>query len=262
MSQIVRRVKETLITDNAAGDSLPERIHPGNGISVRSRLSLGIDPKLRIAWNVDVRYWHEGYTLMVFHSTSSFSPKKYPDDLNLHGQLIIEATHDAERVEHPPEGTHFYTFVLHKPGFLGLWETNSLVRFSETIPTAKIAIGRLEDKRRLEDLLQRHELDEIEYEVQLNDAKIRLHHSRQKLAQLDKPAKAPASRAEALIAEELAGIEAILLAFSAKRQKVEELKQDPRFTKLSKPEQKTVLKEIEDRLDAAEISARREMHKS
>jgi hypothetical protein len=54
----------------------------------------------------------------------------------------------------------------------------------------------------------------------------------------------------------------MLLAFAAKRRKVEELKKDPRFTGLPIPDQDELLNEIDGRLDAAELSARREMHKS
>jgi hypothetical protein len=262
MDRIVRRTSQLPQHGDTAADSLAERTHRGKGLSVTSQLSLGISPKIHIAWNVDRDCWQAGFSLMVFHSTSGFSPEKYPDDLNRHGRLIVETTHDDGYEEQPSEGTHFYTFLLHKRGFLGLWETHSLVRFSETVPTAKIAIGRIKDKMELEDLLRRHELDQIEFEAKLDEAKIRRHQSSRKLAELDKPTKAPANAAEAMIADELAHIDAMLLAFAAKRRKVEELKKDPRFTQRLKPEQDDLLNEIDGRLDAAELSARREMHKS
>jgi hypothetical protein len=226
---------------------------------VSSQVSLGIEPRLLLSWAIIPRYWQQGYSLMVFHSTSGFSPEKYPDDLNRHGQLIIETNQDAMRDVRPPEGTHYYTFLLHKKSFLGLAEKMSILRFSETIPSAKVAIGRIRDKLDLEDMRRKHELAEIEHESNVIDAELRRMHSRRKFAEATDPSLQKRSGAGAIIENELADIDAIVETLFAKRTRVAELKRDPRFRKLSRHEKQIVLTRIEERLDAAEITARREM---
>ena len=61
-----------------------------------------------------------------------------------------------------------------------------------------------------------------------------------------------------MIAEEMETIDAMVEAMFAKRRKVSDLKKDERFRKLSRKERDAVLERIAERLDAAEISARRE----
>ena len=195
----------------------------------------------------------------MFHSTTGFCPERYPDDLNRHGQLIIETNGDAWREERPEEGTHYYTFLLHKRGFLGLAESVSILRFSEAIPSARVAIGRLRNVEELEQLRRRHELGDIVHEAEMNEAEIRRLRSRDRLASAEGKS---GSGVDELIAEELRAVDAAVEAMFAKRQKIRDLKQDPRFLKLPKREQKAVLKQVRDRLDAGEISARREMHDS
>jgi hypothetical protein len=94
MGNLVRRVapesKEIVGPDNPLA-----RLHRGVGIFLESRLSLGVEPTLQLSWVIVPSYWRAGFTLMVFRSSSGFSPEKYPDDLNGHGQLIIETSRDA-----------------------------------------------------------------------------------------------------------------------------------------------------------------------
>jgi hypothetical protein len=262
MSHIVRRTDQTPVTRDG-GNALPTRRHQAAGIFIESQLTLDVEPRLHIAWAVIPRYWSKGYTLMVFRSTTGFSPEKYPEDLNKHGQLIIETNRDAFHDECPEEGTHYFTFVLHKKVLLGLTEKISILRFSETVPSAKVAIGRIKDQIDLQSMLQRHELDQIEHQANIFDANLRLIHSRRKHEETTNPPQPKkAARNDNPITEEIAAVDVMLEAFVAKRQKLEALKRDPKFKNLSRKEQKAVIDTIEQRLDAAELSARREMRGS
>jgi hypothetical protein len=258
MGQLVRRAVQPLAaTENE--DQLPEKKHSGGGIFVTSQVALGIEPKLFLSWAVLPSHWAKGYTLLVFHSMSGFSPEKYPEDLNKHGRLIIETVQDDWREERPEEGSHYYTFVLHKRGFLPLWEKVAVLRFSETIPSARIAIGRIRNKLELEEMRRRHEIDEIEHEAKVNEAQVRRLRSREQLASAEQP-KAAERNVDRIVSDEMRGIEAVVEALLAKHQKIAELKRDPRFKKLSRAEKQAVIDRIETRLDAGEISARREMN--
>jgi len=227
---------------------------------IESQLTLDIEPALNLTWCVTPSYWKKGFTLMIFWTTSGFSPEKYPDDLNRHGQLIVETAKDDSYQTRPEEGTHYFTFLLHKSGFLGLSEKIALVRFSETVPSAKVGIGRIKDKIELQSMLRRHELDDIEHEAKLNEAELRLIRSRKNLEDADGLRKA--SGGDEIINREIGAIDAILETYVAKREKLKSLKRDPRFKKLTPTERKAVIDTIEERLDAAEISARREMRGS
>src|SRR5437016_10662975 len=179
VGNIVRRVPQTPAQHEPASDLLPAKTHSAGGVCVRSQVALGIEPKLFLSWAVPASYWSAGYNLLVFHSISGFCPEKEPEDLNRHGQLIIETNRDASYEGHPDEGTHFYTFLLHKKIFFGWFEDpTAIVPFSETIPSARVAIGRIRNKLELEEMRRRHELGEIEHEARLDEAELRRMHSR------------------------------------------------------------------------------------
>jgi hypothetical protein len=258
---IVRRVAAQTPAPARDDDLLPARIHRAGGIFVSSQLSLGIDPRLFLSWAVLPRYWAAGHTLLVFRSTSGFCAERHPDDLNRHGALIVETAADDRHEERLAEGTYYYTFVLHKNCLLGLAEKVSVLRFSETIPSAKVAVGRIKDRIDLQDMLQRHELDEIEHEAKLNEAKVRRIQSRQSLEASETAASEKRQRrgADDVITKELADIDVRIEAAVARIEKIEELKRDPKFLRLSRREQREIVRRIEERLDAAEVSARREM---
>jgi hypothetical protein len=260
MGQIVRRVSQTPVTADQRENLLPERIHRGSGMFVKSQVELGIEPKLYLSWAVIPSNWAKGYTLLVFHSMSGFSTERYPDDLNRHGQLVIETAQDETRVIHPAEGTHYYSFILHKKCLLGFAEKMAVLRFSESVPSAAVAIGRIRSKLEFEEMIRRHELGGIEHEAKLNEAEFRRLRSEERLVDARKPSsKARPTGTDAVVAEELAGIDAILAAVFARRKKTEDVKNDPRFQKLSRREQKEILDRIKTRLDAGEVSARRDL---
>lgn len=260
MSHIVRRVTEKPTHVVNAADLVPARSHRAGGIFVESQLALGIEPKLFLSWSVMPRYWSKGYSLMVFRSVTGFCPEKFPADLNLHGQLIIETTHDDRYEEHPAEGTYYYTFLLHKRTFFGLGEKMSLVRFSETIPSAKVGIGRISDRVELKELLRRDELGDIQHEAALDEAALRRLQSKRNLdnATNPPPKPSPAVGANTVVTEELGAIDAIVEAVIARRKKMQDLEKDPRFQSLTPTERKKILKMIRERLDEGEMSARRE----
>jgi hypothetical protein len=255
VSQIARRAVQTSIETTDAPDLLPAKRHSSDGIFVESQLMLGIEPKLHLSWAVVPRYWHEGYTLLVFHSMSGFCPERYPDDLNRHGQLIIETRRDDWRDVRPSEGTHFYTFLLHKKSLFGLREYVSVLRLSETIPSAHVALGRIKDKLQLEEMRRRHELEGIEHEARLHEAEIRRIRSRAKLALSQEP---QSHKRGGIIDEELASIDAMVEAVIAAEKKIQELKRDPKFKRLSQEKRAAILQHIEARLDPGEISAQEE----
>ena len=109
--------------------------------------------------------WAKGYTLMAFRNDTGFlQHEKNPEYLTLHGDMFIETNRDGYHQERPEEGTVYYTFVLHRKVFFGLVDDSRVVRFSETIPSAKVGIGRIRDQVDLQSLLQKYELGNIEHE--------------------------------------------------------------------------------------------------
>jgi hypothetical protein len=192
-----------------------------------------------------------------------FCPTKHPDDLNLHGRLIIETREDATFTHVPEEGSHFFTFVLHKKVLFGLREKMSILRFSETVPSAKVAIGRIRDRIELQDMLQHHELGKIEHQANRNEQELRRILSQRKLEEFRNPTvKATESRIDPSIREDLEDIDAIIEGFLAKKRKLTELEKSSEFQRLSPQERETVKERINERFDPAEISARREMRRS
>jgi hypothetical protein len=177
MNHIVRRTSKNSEVQQTV-EALPARSHRSDDITVASQLSLGVEPRLSLAWRVTPWCWRSGFTLLVFRSMTGFSAERRPEDLNKHGQLIIETKEDGVLEEVPQEGSHFFTFVLHKKILLGLSEMVSVLRFSETVPSAKVAIGRIRDQIELQEMLERHEVGEIEHEAKRDEAKVRRIRSR------------------------------------------------------------------------------------
>jgi hypothetical protein len=123
-----------------------------------------------------------------------------------------------------------------------------------------VAIGRITHQIELQEMLQRHEIGQIDHEAKLIEARLRSMAARHKLEESLNPSKPKSlSGADAIIAEELAEIDAMVSALVTKSDKIQDLERDPRFQRLTEEERKTVIDRIEARLDAAEVSARREM---
>ncbi len=264
MANIVRRDGgSALVQDSAAPRAgvLPVRTHHGDGIFVESQLSLGVEPTLHLAWAIVPSYWRKGFTLLVFRSSNGFSPEKHPEDLNRHGQLVIETTCDGRHTERPEEGSHYFTFLLQRRCFFGLVENIAMVRFSECVPSAKVGLGRIRDQIDLQAMLQKHEIDGIEHEARLNEAQLRLIQSRRRIKEAVEPS-VPIKNRNDVIAHESEAVDVIMEAFVARREKLQAIRRDPKFKKLKPAERQAIIDAIEERLDPAEITARREMRGS
>lgn len=261
MSHIVRRVQQTPAIGSAEGTI---HVHRAGGMLVESNVIVDIQPGIKLSWCIEPPLWTAGFTLMVFRNTSGFHTDNFTTHLPMHGQLIIEADHDGVHEEHPAEGTYYYTFVLYRKMFLGLVERQQVLRFSETVPSAKVGIGRIKDKIELEELLQRHELGQINHATNVNEAEIRRIRSTDQLEKARNPPQIKDKRSVSenpLIADELSVIDAIVEAAIVKQKKLNELKDDPRFSALPPTVRKRVRQKIKRRLDSGEMSARHERRK-
>jgi hypothetical protein len=257
VNQIVRRVNDN---HALAGESerQPTQIRRVKEMIVSSTRSLGIDPKVHLTWNVLPWYWNKRFRLLVFRSNTGFCPEENPEDLNRHGHLIIQTTHDGEHLEQPGEGTFYYTFLLHKPGWLR--EKMSIARLAETIPSAKVAIGRIRDRVEFQELMQGSELGAIEHQAKLNEATVRLARSIEKVKGISSQMQSEKNQSKPrdILDERLQAADALISLYAAKRKKLEALENDPTFRALDPKEQQKVRDKIDQLLDPGEISAGRE----
>jgi len=261
MNSPVRRVSQT--PQIASGDVLPAKPYQSDAMFVESRLSLGIEPSLRLSWSVLPKFWSKGFTLMLFRNNKSFG-EKYPTNLSRHGDLIMEAKRDGIHEERLPEGTFFYTFVLHKKTLFNLSENVEVLRFSETIPSAKVALGRIKDQMELEELRQKCELSPHLHEERLYEAQLRAQNARKKFesANETKSQHKPLNHADPVLAAELSAIDNFIDVLVANQSKHDAVRRDPRFQSLTPEAQEAVLRKIAERLNPGEISARQERRRS
>jgi len=261
----VRRVSSGLIRatedDGAiqnADDVLPPVARRKDGLSVTSQKCLGVDPRILLSWQADFRYWSEGYRLLGFRSATGFAPEQHPEKLADHGQMILEETADGCLEERLSEGTHFYTFVLYRRKFLGLFENMSVVRFSETIPSARVAIGRIEDQRKLQQLQEDCELHGIKSQLAKNEALIALHQSNKKLAALtetkqdDSLDEQVRREVESIVRKKLKRAMTRVELVVALQDVQKRLKRNPAWKKLARQEQDRLLQVIIGDLDSQE----------
>jgi hypothetical protein len=256
MGNVVRRTDDSL--QEHSGNYVPMRVHEIGELKVESHLSLGVEPTLRIIWSVPSYVWAKGYTLMAFRNDTGFWYEKNPEMLTLHGDMIIETNRDGYYQEHPEEGTVYYTFVLHRKVLFGLVDDSRVVRFSETIPSAKVGIGRIRDQVDLQSLLQKYELDNIEHEAKRNEAEVRVIHSRKRLKDVKAPPPPKKKAVDAVVQDEIEHVDAMLEAAIAKGELLQSIKKNPKFKKLSPTERKEILDAVEERFNPGELSARRE----
>jgi hypothetical protein len=264
MKSTVRRVDNALALANntaieKADECLPAVMHRKEGLSVISQRNLGPDPSVLLTWSVDKWHWAKRCRLMGFRSASGFAPDQDPKDLSAHGQMILEEVSDGSLEERLPEGTYFYTFVLCQPIILGIWETTtSVVRFSETIPSAKTAIGRIEDRLRLEQLKEDHELHGIKRQIAKNEAILALHRSNQKLAALTEPKREDSleedvrREVESIVRKKLKKAMTRVELLAALRDVEKRLKRNPTWKKLDADQRDRLLADIVADLDTDE----------
>lgn len=263
MEQIARRVNGLAGNFNQTAlqqgdDYLPAVERKTEGLTVTSQKTLGANPGVLLMWTVNPRYWIDGYRLLGFRSTTGFAPELYPKDLTAHGQMILEETADGTLDERLPEGTHFYTFVLHRQQLFGWWETMSVVRFSESIPSVRTAIGRIEDRLKLQQLQEDHQLREVRAQIAANEVAIALHRSQQKLAELLAPK--PDDSIEAQVKREVEGVVRKKLKKAMTRVELlvalqdvqRQLKRNPIWKKLDPKQREQLLEDVLKDLDAGE----------
>jgi hypothetical protein len=132
------------------------------------------------------------------------------------------------------------------------------VRFSESVPSAKTAIGRIEDVAKLEQLQEDHQLRRVRSETAANEAEIALYRSRQKLEELQKTKRDDSLEAQvrrSVEAEVRKRMETAMgrIEFAAALKDVrQQLLASAAWKKLSVEEQEKLSAEIADDLDAAE----------
>jgi hypothetical protein len=257
MSQIVRRVQEPLAHQNDFQTPIERK---GEKLTIRTQKCLGVQPHLLIEWEVPYHHWSEGFKLLGFRSNSGFASDTKPKDLSAHGQLILEETANGSRQECLPEGTYYYTFLLRKKCMFHS-DFTIPVRFSETIPSAKTAIGRIEDQMRLTALQEELELRPMTSEVVRNEAEIKLLRSREALAKI----KAPIVHDDSLetsvrrdvgqrVNKALRKAHTILEMRLQEVELLKQLKKDLRWRNLSRQQQDQILKDIAEALDSDEAN--------
>lgn len=75
MGNIVRRVESSLSSSLSGEEFLPPVLRRDGSLTVTSRKCLGVQPQVLIEWQSPFELWRTGYKLMVFRSTSGFSPR-------------------------------------------------------------------------------------------------------------------------------------------------------------------------------------------
>jgi hypothetical protein len=258
MGEVTRRHRADLNPHSGSNSPPPLVERRGEGITVRTVTSQGVQPSIDIAWEIDSSY--RGYKLLGFRSTSGFSSSTQPKDLAQHGQKILEEDADGSRLEQLAEGTYFYTLMLFSDGLV----FNSVckpVRFSETIHSAKTVIGRVEDELRLRQLEDEIKMREDMSELARNELVMKLHRSRKAIEELTKP-KIETDPLEAAIRAKIDP--KLREAFARARSRVEmnfereklkeKVKRYPGWKKLPRELQDKIMKDIDDDLDPDEMS--------
>ena len=180
--------------------------------------------------------------------------------------MIVDTLENHSHSAHLPEGMHYFTFLLRKRGLLwSLFELRSApLRFSIEVPSVENALRAMQNKRMLAEESQRLNLLPAEHEIVANDVELRLLKSRRALEEFKTgtPKLASSERRKSFMDKELDGIDAFVAAFFARRQKIVELKADPKFHKLKRAEREEILRRIEARLDPGEMGARGDLNES
>lgn len=245
MGNIVRRVNHP----ESGGEEITTR-NDGDHIAVLSHLRLGIYPGIRLEWSIDPSELLRHPTLLAFRSATGFSDKDDPDDLKVHGQMILETTSDGEMEEHLPEGTYYYTFLLRRPGLLGLWEKRSKpLRFQEVIPSAKVAIGRLQDQLALQNLVLDLALQHVRHEITEAEVMMKLRAAQSRLKELSQAAR---GKREGGYRDFRKQYDGLLDKMSHTSKYVDAIQNDVRFKGLSDTERKEFLRIIKDANDPKE----------
>ena len=253
MSNVVRRVAQEM--DD--GDFLPPIDRQGEGLVVRTQKCLGAQPHLLIEWEADENWWDQGYKLLGFRNGDGFAKDIKPKDLSAHGQLILEETSNGSRRECLPEGTYYYTFLLRKHHWF-MPSFTEPVRFSETIPSAKTAISRIEDQMKVVALRDELELRPSLSEIARNETEIKLLRSREALARAKapKPDDSPEANVrrevEPLVQKAMEHAYTRVELVTAREALLKKIKKHAGFKSLTREQQEQLIDEIAEALDADE----------
>lgn len=245
MGNIVRRVEQSnsLALFEDTEDALPPIPHGDGELVVSSQKLLGVRPALGIRWHVAAKIWRQGYRLMVFRNTTGFATEEFPEDLSKHGQMIAQKSADGTLIEHLPEGTYFYTLILQwSLRFLKweFWRQGYKVVLAETIPSAKVAIGRTEDQ------------------AALIEAQMRLRRVRKQLEQLESPPEEDTLEARVRRAvgrrleERLLRVRTQIQLATEWNRLLKELRSDPDWKRLKPAVKKQIREDVERELDIGE----------
>ncbi len=216
----------------------------GEGLFISLWLDDGIDPSLKLRWCVPQSYWRKGSKLMGFHNVSGFCTEEWPEDLNKHGNLIIEHSHDADFRTPLSEGWHYFTFLLTRPAAWGMFKsTTRPLRFSQNVKSLKNALGRIDDQMKLQRLTEEAELAPILHQLRMAEVNQKLLQAKQ---QLDSIANPPAklSKVQQILQQMRDKAMDRIALENGRRELVNELKQTQDFSTLSAKEAKEVLKYI------------------
>lgn len=265
MNAKVRRVENGIVKKNSDSDvipaveSFPMVPRCNDKLTVNSQVSLGVDPRIVLSWNVDQQYWDEGFTLLGFRSSSGFATKERPEDLAMHGEMFLEESADGKLEGRLSEGTYFYTFVLRRLAYCGFLEKFAgIVRFFESIPSAKTAIARIEDQLKLRQLEQDCELHGIKSEVARNEAMIALQQSKKKLEAMNSPKPDDTLEAQVRkevdseLREKLKKAQTRIDFAVALQDLQKKMKRNPALKKFDEKQREQLLKEVFEDLNAKE----------
>jgi hypothetical protein len=155
--------------------------------------------------------------------------------------------------------------VLRKEGFF--LEELHTVRFSVTVPSARVALARIEDSIKFEELKRRHELGRAEHPLKLAEIEYRRLELEEKIAAKRQP-KPPApnqtrlpkaSGLHAFIDAQGGDVNIAVAVAAAKAKKIAEVEGDPAFQSMTIEQRAGIYKLIEEQFDPAEIAAKWEM---
>ena len=258
MADVVRRVSSTLTHGSTDGPDIAPIERRGEGLVLHTTTTRGVQPSIQLAWEVESWYWHNGYRLLGFRSTSSFSSDSKPKKLAEHGQKFLEESSDGSREDYLAEGTYYFTFLLCAQGY---FKNNVCepVRFSETIPSASTVIARVENELRILQLQDEVEMREEKSELARNELKMKLQRSRKALADVTTP-QIEADPLEAAVRKQVEPIirAALVKAHTRVQMAIElaslpkKLQAMPGWKNLSKKQRDQILKDVASDLDGDE----------
>jgi hypothetical protein len=253
----VRRVPGPAIP--IAEHSLPLRTFKQKDLTVESRLWLDAQPKLAFSWTVSEVCWQKGLTLLIFRNVTGFCEEPRPRDLGKHGELIAKYSHDGSMDEFLPEGTYYYTFAVHRKGWIFEYGAD-LVQIREVVPSAKVAIGRIEDLKKLQQARHELRLAPVKQVGEGLREKLNTKKAYRALKKFERDggeSEKPETHVDPALLEAGRRVNRRVQAILARRRKENEVKS---YSELTPHEQEEILEEIAQEYSPGELDAWRELH--